>query len=249
MEVTVSGELSQLIELQELDLDIQRITDRLARIPVEREKIESEFQTQASEFLALQSTHEKHIADRKQLEIELAAAQQLHEKYKQDLMKVRNEKEYSTVLREIDATKKQVATYETEILRRLEEVEKLEKEIGDGAPDVERKRSEVDQFLVMLDSEVSDSNASLATLNRRREELVSLIPRAMLSTYDRMSRTKRGQALAAIRDGICSACRVRVRPKVFSDVRRGDQMITCESCGRILYYRPNTPQTAEASTN
>ena len=245
----MSGELSQLIELQELDLDIQRITDRLARIPVEREKIESEFQTQASEFLALQSAHEKVIADRKQLELELALAQQLHEKYKQDLMKVRNEKEYSTVLREIDATKKQVATYETDILKHMEEVERLEKELGEGAPDVERRRGEMDQFLVMLDGEVADSNASLAVFQQRREALIAQIPREMLSTYERMSRTKRGQALAAIRDGICSACRVRVRPKVFSDVRRGDQMITCESCGRILYYRPNTPQSAEASTN
>ena len=245
----MSGELSQLIELQELDLDIQRITDRLAKIPVEREKIENEFQTQASEFLALQSTHEKLIADRKQLEVELASAQQLHEKYKQDLMKVRNEKEYSTVLREIDATKKQVTTYETDILKRMEEVERLEKELGEGAPDVERKRDDMGQFLIMLDSEVTDSNASLAVLQQHRAELVLQIPREMLSTYERMSRTKRGQALAAIRDGICSACRVRVRPKVFSDVRRGDQMITCESCGRILYYRPNTPQSAEASTS
>lgn len=244
----MSGELSQLIELQELDLDIQRITDRLAKIPVEREKIESEFQTQASEFLALKSKHEQILADRKQLELDLALAQQHHDKYKQDLMKVRNEKEYATALREIDATKKQINTCETDILKRMEEAEKLDQEVETLAPDVERKRGEVDQLLLMLDQEVEESNASLAAFNARREALVAAVPRPMLATYERMSRTKRGQALAAIRDGICSACRVRVRPKLFSDVRRGGELITCESCGRILYYRPDKPQSAEAST-
>lgn len=245
----MSGELSQLIELQELDLDIQKISDRLMKIPVEREKIEREFQTQASEFLALKGKHEQVLADRKQLEIDLALAQQHHDKYKQDLMKVRNEKEYATALREIDATKKQISTCETDILKRLEESEKLENDIQSLAPDVEHKRTEVDSLLLLLDNEVTEANQKLVTLNERREQLTVIVPKVMLATYERMSRSKRGQALAAIRDGICSACRVRVRPKLFSDVRRGEQMITCESCGRILYYRPDTPQSAEASTS
>jgi predicted nucleic acid-binding Zn-ribbon protein len=33
---------------------------------------------------------------------------------------------------------------------------------------------------------------------------------------------------------------MKVRPKVFSDVRKGNELITCESCGRILYYRLET---------
>jgi len=67
------------------------------------------------------------------------------------------------------------------------------------------------------------------------------VPKPLFAAYDRLARSRRGQALSAISDaGICSACRVRVRPKVFSDVRRGDEMITCENCGRILYYKNET---------
>jgi predicted nucleic acid-binding Zn-ribbon protein len=249
MEVALSAELSQLIELQELDLDIQKLTDRLVKIPAERGKIEAEFETHAAEFLALKSKHEQTLAARSQLESDLASAQEHHEKYKQDLMRVRNEKEYTTALREIDATKKQVGTYESEILKRMEEMEKLEADINVYAPDVERKRHEADQLLASLDQEIEEANAALALMKARREELVATVSKEMLSTYERMARTRRGQALSAVRDGLCTACRVKVRPKIFSDVRKGDQLITCESCGRILYYRPDTPQTAEAGTN
>lgn len=245
----MSAELSQLIELQELDLDIQRITDRLSKIPVERDNIEKEFDTHAAEFLALKSKHEQTLLDRSQIESDLASAQEHHDKYKQDLMRVRNEKEYTTALREIDATKKQVSGYETEILKRMEELEKLEAEIKANEPAIEGKRGEVDQTLAALNQEIDETNATLAAMKERREVLISTISTEMLWTYDRMARTRRGQALSAVRDGICSACRVKVRPKIFSDVRKGDLLITCESCGRILYYRPDTSPSLETSSN
>jgi len=233
----VSRELSLLIELQELDIEIHRINDRLARIPAEREKMESEFRTQAAEFLKLQTRKEQTTADRQQLETDLAVAQQHHEKYKQDLMRVRNEKEYTTALREIDSTKKQISAFETEILKRLEELEKTEKEMETHAPEVERKRQEVDQLLAALDKEIEEANARLNYLKQHRSEMIADFPKPQLALYERMSRSKRGQALAEIRNGICTACRVKVRPKVHSDVRKGDVLIECENCGRILYYR------------
>jgi predicted nucleic acid-binding Zn-ribbon protein len=243
----VSPELSQLIELQELDLEIQRVADRLSKIPVERDQSENEFRQYAAEFLALQSKHDSILEVRKHLEAELATTQQHHDKYKQDLMRVRNEKEYTTALREIDATRKQIAALETEILKCMEEVEQLDAEIEVRAPDVEKKRAEVDLSLDSLDREQEEANRQSIILNQRRDELSEHLPRSLFASYDRMSRLRRGQALAEVRDGICTACRMKVRPKVFSDVRKGENLVTCESCGRILYYKPVTPQSAEAA--
>ena len=125
----MSPELSQLIELQELDLEIQRITDRLARIPAERDQTESEFRQYAAEFLDLKSKYEQTLEDRKHLEAELATTQEHHDKYKQDLMRVTNQKQYETALREIDATKKLINSLESDILKCMEELEKLEAEL------------------------------------------------------------------------------------------------------------------------
>ena len=46
-----------------------------------------------------------------------------------------------------------------------------------------------------------------------------------------------GFALAEARDYSCMACRMKIRPQVFADIRKGDSIITCESCGRILYFK------------
>lgn len=245
----MSPELSQLIELQELDLEIQRVSGRLSRIPEERESTENEFRQHAAEFLDLKSKHEQALEDRKQLEIELATTQQNHDKFEQDKTRVRNEKEYTAVLREIDSTRKHIGSLETDILRRMEELEKLDAELAARTPDVERMRAEVDLILDALDKEHDAVNRQLSEFVERRKKLAGLMPRAQFASYDRMSRLGRGQALAEVRsNGICVACRVRVRPKIFSDVRKGDQLVTCENCGRILYYRGETSHSAGATT-
>jgi len=242
----VSPELHQLIELQELDLEIQRISDRLARIPTERDQVENEYKQYASEFLGLQSKHEQILKDRKQLETELAAVQEHHDKYKQDLMRVTNQKQYETALREIDATKKHASALESEILKRMEEIDKLESDLKERAPDAERKRGETDERLAALSIEREEAEAKLADLSESRNAIIARMPASLSSNYDRMSRRGRGQALAAISaEGVCTACRMKVRPKVFSDVRKGDQLLMCEHCGRILYYRAEPTHPAE----
>ncbi|HEY9232761.1 MAG TPA: C4-type zinc ribbon domain-containing protein [Blastocatellia bacterium] len=241
----MSTELSQLIELQELDLELQQLNDRLARIPAERDHIESEFRQYAAEFLRLQDQHDKTLNDRTHLETELASAQQQHDKFEQDKMRVTNPKQFEAVVREIDATKKQVSALESEILKRMEEAERLAAEIQERAPDVERQRQEADQTLAAFDAERQATEQQIAALNQRRVELATRVSKPLFAAYDRLARSRRGQALSLIsNEGICSVCRVRVRPKVFSDVRRGDQMITCENCGRILYYKAES--TSEA---
>jgi predicted nucleic acid-binding Zn-ribbon protein len=242
----VSPELSKLVELQELDLEMQRVADRLADIPAERSQVESNFNQYAVEFLALKSRYEQTFEDRKRLDAELLETQQNHEKYKQDLMRVRNEKEYVTALREIDATRKHVSTLETEILKSMEELEKLEAEVTLQAPDIEKKRGEVDHELRALESEAAAADQRLASIGKRRAELAESIPKKLVDMYERVSRGRRGQALSEVRNSTCTACRMRVRPKVFSDVRRGDQLITCDNCSRILFYRPDTSKSAEA---
>jgi RNase P subunit RPR2 len=49
--------------------------------------------------------------------------------------------------------------------------------------------------------------------------------------------------MAEARNGSCTACFMALRPQVMSEVRRGDEIITCENCNRILYYVPTGTAT------
>ena len=70
--------------------------------------------------------------------------------------------------------------------------------------------------------------------------------RDALSTYDRISKAK-GTAVAEALNQKCMACQMMVRPQRWNDLRdrnNDETMMTCESCGRLLYYDParDSPQ-------
>jgi len=56
--------------------------------------------------------------------------------------------------------------------------------------------------------------------------------------YERIRKGRRGVAIAEAVDGRCSACHMTIRLQFFQDLKKGDQVMNCESCSRILYCNP-----------
>jgi hypothetical protein len=231
------AELGLLISLQETDTEIKRCHADIAALPTRRAAIEQAFAASAKEFLDLKAELDAATAERRRLEADVAAEQVKHDKFKGDLMKATNEKQYATAVREVDATKKIISTMETEILKLMEKIEKLEAQINERAPEIETKRAAVDNELATLTAEAEANAQKLTTLTTARDQLIGQLAPGTRATYERVARLKSGLALAEARDYSCTACRMTIRPQAFNDIRRGDQIIECESCGRILYFK------------
>ncbi len=239
----MNAELSQLISLQETDLEIRRLNDEIATLPSRQEQIERKFADANREFHGLQTEFDAVKAKRRATEADLETEQQKHLKFKEDLMKARNEREYTTALREIDATKKTVSALETEILKMMEQVEKLEAQVKGRTPEIATRRVEVDKELAAFAQAVAAAEAKLVALQTERQQLFNTLGSEAKSNYQRLSRMRNGVVLAEARDYSCMSCRMKIRPQVFSDIKRAEVIITCESCARILYFR------AEAATS
>ena len=78
----------------------------------------------------------------------------------------------------------------------------------------------------------------LTQCRAERAEAVQAITPSTLSTYEHIRKKWNGVAIAEATTGRCAACQIVLRPQVFQDLKRGDHLMTCESCGRFLYYNP-----------
>ena len=84
---------------------------------------------------------------------------------------------------------------------------------------------------------------------RDRERLFASLPPGVKATYQRIAaRIRDGVALAEARNGSCSACFIALRPQVMAEVRRGEEIVTCDNCNRILYYQPSAHGTTVSAT-
>jgi predicted nucleic acid-binding Zn-ribbon protein len=58
----------------------------------------------------------------------------------------------------------------------------------------------------------------------------------MAAVYNRLAqRSRDGIAVAEVVNGSCSACNMSLRPQMNVEVKKGNEIITCENCSRILY--------------
>jgi uncharacterized protein len=233
----LNSELSHLISLQDVDVDIKQLTEEIESLPARSDKLEREFAESFKEYLAVKHELEDSQAARRKLEGELEQEQQKHQKFKADLMKATNEREYTTAVREIDVARKAISALETEVLKLMERVEKLEAQVAERSPEMESRRVEIESQLKEWSASAEESQRRLDVLKAERATKMKALGPEARATYERLSRMRSGFALAEARDYKCMACRMTIRPQVFSDIRRGDSIITCESCGRILYFK------------
>ena len=74
------------------------------------------------------------------------------------------------------------------------------------------------------------------------------LPKQMSGMYARIkARIRDGVAVAEARNRSCTACFMSLRPQVMAEIRRGEDVITCDNCGRILFYVPSDSLQADAA--
>jgi predicted nucleic acid-binding Zn-ribbon protein len=241
----VKAELEQLVALQNADTGIRRLQAELESTPQRRAGIEKEFDQRASEFKELEQRRDAARAARAQLDKDLAEQRARAEKAERDLMSSNNSKSYEAAIREADAARKQISDLETKILEQMEAADAAEKTLTEREPEFSRLRTELDERLKEFEAQTRAQGEELEGLRRERERLFSTLPPGVRGTYQRIvSRIRDGVAVAEARNGSCSACFIALRPQVMAQIRRGEEIIICDNCNRILYYR----QAAQGTT-
>lgn len=245
----MKAELEQLIALQNADMGIRKLQAELDSIPLRRAEIENEFDQRALEFKTLEQQRDTARATRAGLDKEMAEQRARAEKAERDLMSSTNSKAYEAAIREIDAAKKHINDLETKVLEQMESAEGAEKSLAEREPELTRLQSDRDEKLRVYEEQTSVWAEEIEVRRKERERLFAELPANVKSMYRRISeRIRGGVALAEARAGSCSACFMSLRPQVMAEVRRGEEIITCDNCNRILYYQPPSAQTQGTTT-
>jgi len=232
----VKAELEKLIELQLTDSNIRRLKKLIETAESRRAVIEQEFEQHASSIREIQNKRDTARAERAEIEKQIADNKTYLERAERNLKHSQNQKEYETAMRETDALTKQIAALETQIVEKMAEIEEVEKTLEERADEINSLESKREEALGAFDAEVERDRKELADVSAQRGGVFDTLPKTLANVYDRLAqRSRDGIAVAEVVNGSCSACFMSLRPQVQMEVRRGDQIIECESCTRILY--------------
>lgn len=239
--------LKTVIDLQQLDAQIAGLSAQIDLLPREVQTLE----TRLHEFIHAHEERKQRLAknqkERKDLEAEIQAIRARIAKHKDQLYEVKTNEQYKAMLKEIEGEEGKVRAFEDRILEKMVEAEDLEKHIRDAAARLDSEKARVGAEVQKLQSLRQADVDERDQLQARRDRDAASIEPQLLAEYERLRRGKRGLAVAEVRNGLCAACNVMLRPQLLNEVRTNESVRTCEQCGRILYYVEPPAEAGEAA--
>jgi len=241
------SDLEKLLELQRIDTEISRLNQEVAAFPKRVAEIETKLAGHLADVDKAKAAAKANEQNRRKYEGEIQALQQKISKYRDQMLAVKTNEEYRALGNEIKFAEEGIRGFEDKILESMIQSEDLDNNIKAAEKALTAERTEVEKEKKAAKECTAKDEAALKKLLPRRAALRAEINEGTLRQYDRVLK-QRGSAIAEVRDQICLACHVMLRPQVYNEVRAGDKLLTCDSCGRILYFEPIievTPDTMD----
>lgn len=232
----MKSELEKLVELQKTDTNIRNLKKNIETAEQRRAAIEQEFEQHAFSIREIQDKRDKLQAERAELENQIAENKTYLERADRNLKHAQNQKEYETAMRETDALQKQVAALETQVVEKMTVIEEVEAVLKERAEEINSLDANRTAALKEFDAELAKNEKEFKSESAKREKVFVTLPTELANVYNRLAqRSRDGIAVAEVVNGSCSACFMKLRPQMQVEVRKGKEIITCESCTRILY--------------
>jgi len=233
----VNPDLRNLITLQDLELNIASLQKQTSEIPHKIQILEDELTRIRSEYDQEVARSKDFANQRRTFEGEVEMLQTKLSRLKDQLMTVKTNKEYTAMLHEIQMAEDQIRSEEDKILEIMEKTENMEEDLKKAELEMLKRSAEIQEEIQKTKETAPQLESELVRQREEKAAMESTISKDVLAHYRRIADASKGVALAEAADELCSACHVRIRPQMYAELLRTDNIFMCDSCSRMLFHR------------
>lgn len=228
-------DVSLLLNLQALDKSISHLKENLSDTEISIHDDSSVLKAQ-NIYSQISTVHDKVKKDQRETEREL---QKLTDR--KDVIETKvysggisNPKELSTMQSEVDNLTNLIKAQEEILLSRMEETEKYEQGLAKALSQLENVQNNHQEKIITLQSRQTKLLGQLGSEEPKQKAVREQCSSKILQIYDRVSKANKGIAVALVESDRCSECRLSIPTKILESLKTSDNLVYCNSCGRIL---------------
>jgi predicted nucleic acid-binding Zn-ribbon protein len=148
---------------------------------------------------------------------------------------VKNPKDLASLNEELEHFKQRRGIMEDGLLDLMTDLEQQQHAFDYAKSELEKTQVEWQDNNGHLVEDRDRLNNETAELEGKRKDAASQVDKSDLVIYERLRKTKGGEAIARIEQGMCRGCRINLPTHTLQKVRTGQELVYCTNCGRILY--------------
>lgn len=226
-------DLEGLIDLQQVDGELAAAEQEVAGLPVRRTALAAAREAAEARLAAAAQALREAEAEQRRAETRLQDQEALRRKLEGQQFQIKTNEAYTTLLREIDHAKAGISECETRILEAMDAIDRARGERDRAEKEAEAILASTARDAGAFDAKEKDLGARIAELREARRSACARVPEELLAQYEKIAAFRR-PAVTPVRNAICWGCRVHVPPQLHIELLRGQRLITCPSCQRIL---------------
>jgi len=229
-------ELEKLQRLQEIDYELGELERSKYYLPDMIRNLEKEIEETSSTLEQLKKDYTEQNLLRKRLETEVDAQNEELKKFQDQMKVIKTNREYDALTTEIANKKLKISENEEKILELMALIDDLKEKIGE----YEKKSGEVnksnEEQLVTLRKEMDSIGSKVAAKEEERKVISEKVDKRIMAMYERIKNGVGSHVVVAVKKRACGACFKSLPPQRIQEIRKGNAIITCDSCGRILIW-------------
>ena len=224
-----------LLHLQEIDRRIRELEQEAVDIPDRKAKESASIFAAQEELDAAKAKLREAQARAAASEAEIKAMDERLQQMKDEQSKLESKSEYATFNLEIQRLAKDRETQESRQLLAMDDMVPLKTRVAEAEAKVQKEKAAIDDYISELDARLASVKEQLTACEAERREYLGQVPDSLLMRYERI-KTRRWPVVVELNsDGACTGCHLVQPPSIAQDTRRNNQVVTCLTCGRVLY--------------
>ena len=229
-------DLERLIQLQEIESKAAVAAKAIAEAPGRIAALDALLKGATTALESAKHALAENKTRRGLIDKDLAASQQRQDKYKDQVMAVKTNEQLHAMQHQIKAVADEIGVHEEKVLVNMMEADELNAAIKAAEAALKAAQAKVGTERGAIEADVKVQQGVVAECATARATVVaSLNDKGLVDTFGRIAKM-RGTAVARAEGERCTVCQVRLRPAVFVNVLKNDQILQCDSCNRILYF-------------
>lgn len=228
--------IETLVKLQEAETEIVRLRAVLDKVAKAKNKLSSKLKQFGNALKENKETLLSATAECRDIEQEIQIVDDRIIKSNEKLRMVKTNKEYQLFLREVDDNKKRKDVLETELLEYLDEKEKNELIVRESEKEYNLLKDKTETEQKEVEKKSSDDRELLDEYLTQQKDIGKTLDPAVMSRFVKISKMNKGSAVVDVQDEVCMGCFMNIPPQLYIEVQRGNSLISCPQCSRILYH-------------